>query len=121
MYLARTYLYGVSFRSWHRAGAYVDLVAAGASVTDAASRLGIRVDYAARLVHDELSALPAQHVDDLRAVTELRLDRLATTYSALMDSNDERTRLVGANGLLAVERDRVRLLGTWQKPPREDD
>jgi hypothetical protein len=79
----------------------VELVAAGASVTDAASRLGIRVD--------------------LRAVTELRLDRLATTYSALMDSDDERTRLAGANGLLAVERDRVRLLGTWQKPPREDD
>jgi hypothetical protein len=99
----------------------VELVAAGASVTDAAARLGIRVDYAARLLHDGIAALPAQDVDDLRTVTELRLDRLAKTYGDLLDDEDAKVRLAGANGLRQVEADRARLLGTWQKPPKDED
>jgi hypothetical protein len=104
-----------------RVRSVMELNAAGLSIRDIADRLGIRPERAAKLLHDGIAALPGQNVDDLRTVTELRLDKLSATYGALLDSDDERTRLAAANGLRQVEADRARLLGTWQRPPREKD
>lgn len=97
----------------------VDLYAAGLSLPSIADRLGIRRDIAARLLGEGIESLPVQDVDELRAGTELRLDRLAATYGALLDDPDPKVRLAAA-GLRQVESDRSRLLGTWQKPPREE-
>lgn len=98
----------------------VDLYAAGLSLPSIADRLGIRRDIAARLLREGIESLPVQDVDELRAGTELRLDRLAATYGALLDDPDPKVRLAAAAGLRQVESDRSRLLGTWQKPPREE-
>jgi hypothetical protein len=98
----------------------LELYAAGLSVRDIASRCSVRMDYAARLLNEGLRSLPAADVDDLRAGTELRLDKLAATYGALLDDPDPKVRLTAAAGLRQVESDRSRLLGTWQKPPREE-
>lgn len=97
----------------------VEAVGSGASLTAAAATLGIRVDYAARLLRDGIAALPGMEVEDLRGITEIRLDALAAVYATLMRSDDERTALAGANGLLAVERDRTKLLGTYLRPEKD--
>lgn len=98
----------------------LDLHASGLDVRTIADRLGLRSDRAAKLLSEGIAALPAQDVGELRTTSELRLDRLAATYGALLDDPDPRVRLAAAGGLRQVESDRARLLGTWQKPPKED-
>ena len=98
----------------------MELFADGVSITAIARRLGIRLDYATRLVRAGLAALPEQDVDELRAGSEVRLDRIAGVWSELLNDPDPKVRAQAAEGLRRVESDRARLLGTWQKPPKED-
>lgn len=93
----------------------------GSDLHGIAGQLGCTVDRAAKLLGEALRSLPAQDVDDLRAATEVRLDRLSATYGALLDSDDERIRIQAANGLRQVESDRSRLLGLWQRPPKDEE
>ena len=104
-----------------RVSAALDLHARGRSVRDVAAELGTTPDRAAKLLGEGIAAMPAQQLDELRATSELRLDQVARVYGELLDDADPKVRAQAANGLLTVERDRARLLGTWQKPPREDD
>jgi hypothetical protein len=55
----------------------------------------------------------------LRGVTEVRLDRLAAEFGKLLGSEDERTRMQAAQGLLRVEAERAKLLGLNLKPRAE--
>lgn len=99
----------------------VELHAAGLAVPAIADRIGVTVDRAAKLLTEGIRSLPGSDLDDIRAATEVRLDRLAAVYGSLLDDDDPRVRLQAANGLRQVEADRSRLLGTWLKPPKEGD
>lgn len=99
----------------------LDLHAAGMSIRDIATAEAVSVAVAARRLAEGMDGLPAQQVDHARATSELRLDRLASVFGGLLDDADPNVRLRAAQGLAGVERDRARLLGTWQKPQREDD
>ena len=109
--------YAASHRE--RVRAALELHATGLDARSIADRLGTTVERATRWLSEGLRGIPAQDVDDLRTGVEVRLDRLAAVYGALLDSDDERTRLAAANGLRQVEADRVRALGLMQRP-RED-
>lgn len=100
--------------------AVLDLSASGLSISTVASRLGLRVSYVARLLTEATAALPGQDADELRIVTEVRLDRLAERLLPLIDSDDERTRLQAVAQLRQVEADRSRLLGLWQRPEQPE-
>jgi hypothetical protein len=102
--------------------AYVlDLHADGNSLRDIAGLLNVTLARARKLLADAIASMPAQDVEELRATSELRLDRAARNFAELMNDPDPRIRLQAAQGVLATERDRARLLGTWQKPPPEQD
>jgi hypothetical protein len=110
----------VGARAAHRArvAEVLDLHAAGQDVRSIATRLGITVPKAAKLLDEGIrTAMPGQTHDGLRATSELRLDRLARIYGELLTDPDARVRLAAANGMKAVEDSRARLLGTWMKPP----
>lgn len=97
----------------------LDLHAAGLSPSRIAAKLGMTPARAQRLLAEGIAGLPEQDVDDLRATSEIRLDRLAATYGELLTDADPRIRLQAAQGMATVERDRARLLGTWQRPPKD--
>lgn len=99
----------------------LDLHARGLSPSRIAAQLSITPARAQRLLGEGIAGLPEQEVEELRATSELRLDVLAATYGALLDDPDPRIRLQAAQGMATVERDRARLLGTWQRPPRDSD
>lgn len=99
----------------------LELHAGGLSLLGIARRLGITPAQAERRLADAIATLPAQDVVSLRATSELRLDRAAETFAELAKDPDPRIRLQATNGLVGVERDRARLLGTYQKPPKEED
>jgi hypothetical protein len=110
-------------RSTHRerVQSALNLHADGMSVRTIADRLSVTPNRAAKLLNEGLRKLPGSEVDDLRAATEVRLDAVAQVYGELLSDPDPRVRAQAANGLLTVERDRSKLLGLWQRPPREDD
>lgn len=97
------------------------LHARGRSVQDVAAELDVTTDRAAKLLSEGMASLPDQTVDELRATSELRLDAVARVWGDLLDDDDPKVRAQAANGLLTVERDRARLLGTWQRPPKDED
>ena len=99
----------------------LDLHAEGLSVSRIAVRLEMTPTRAQRLLSDALASIPESNLDELRLTSEIRLDRLATTYGELLSHEDPRIRLQAAQGLAGVERDRARLLGTWMRPPRDPD
>ncbi|TFV86198.1 hypothetical protein E4P40_13225 [Blastococcus sp. CT_GayMR20] len=99
----------------------MELNASGLSVTSIAARLGIRSDYAARLLSEGINALPTASVEDLRTATELRLDRIAGVWSELLSDPDPKVRAQAAEGLRRTEADRSRLLGLWVRPPKDED
>ncbi|KGH46614.1 hypothetical protein IN07_11445 [Modestobacter caceresii] len=101
--------------------AALNLHARGRSIPDVAADLGTTPDRAVKLLGEGIAGMPAQQLDERRATSELRLNQVARLYGDLLDDADPRVTAQAANGLLTVERDRARLLGTWQKPPREDD
>ena len=96
----------------------LELHASGLSIRAIARRLDLRIDRAAKLLTEGIASLPAQDHDELRATSELRLDKISEVWSSLLDSEDERTRAQAAEGLRRVENDRARLLGTWMRPPK---
>lgn len=113
----------VGARAAHRARVVevLDLHAAGLDVRSIAVRLGVTVPKAAKLLDEGIrTAMPGQTVDGLRATSELRLDRLARIYGELLDDEDPKIRLQAAAGLKATEDSRARLLGTWQRPLKEE-
>lgn len=99
----------------------LELHASGLSILAVAARLDVRADKAARLLSEALRSIPAQDIEELRATSELRLDRIARVWSELLNDADPKVRAQAAEGLRRVESDRARLLGTWLKPPRDDD
>jgi len=103
-----------------RAAEVLDLHAGGLSLLGIAARLAITPTQAQRRLADAIATLPASDVDELRATSELRLDRAAETFAELAKDPDPRIRLQATNGLVGVERDRARLLGTWQRPEKDD-
>lgn len=109
-------------RAAHRVmrGDVLDLHTDGLSVSRIATRLGITPNRAQRLLGEAIAALPAQDVEELRATSELRLDRAAETLSELAKDPDPRIRLQATAQLVTVERDRARLLGTAQRQPKDD-
>ncbi len=102
-----------------RVARVLDLHVRGLSVRDVAAEIGCTPARAARLIAEGVATMPAQDVADIRATSELRLDRAARVYGALLDSEDERVRADAARGLITVERDRARLLGSNLPPLRE--
>lgn len=113
----------VGARAAHRARVVevLDLHAAGLDVRGIAVRLGLTVPKAAKLLDEGIRTLPDAEITGLRATSELRLDKLAAVYGELLDSDDPKVRLAAAGGLRQTEADRARLLGTWQRPPRETE
>ena len=99
----------------------LDLHAEGHSVRDIATALDCTPARAARLLAEGIASLPGQALEELRATSELRLDRAARVYGSMLDSEDERTRLQAAAGVVNVERLRTDLLGTKLRAPREDE
>jgi len=99
----------------------MDLHAQGLSPSRIAAQLGMTPARVQKHLAEGIAALPAQEVEELRATSELRLDRLAAVYGELLTNEDPRIRIQAAQGVATVERDRARLLGTWQKPPKDED
>ena len=93
----------------------------GADVHGIAALVGCTVPRAAALLAEGIAALPAQDVDDLRTGTEVRLNLLARVYGSMLDDEDVKVRLAGANGMLAVERERSKLLGLALRPPTDKE
>jgi hypothetical protein len=94
--------------------------AAGLSLRSIAAKRGITLGQAQRLLAEAIATLPAQDVDELRTTSELRLDRAAEVFAELAASaTDDRIRLQATSQLVAVERDRARLLGTWLRPEKD--
>lgn len=91
----------------------------GWSVRDIAVELDCTSARAAKLLGEGIAAMPTQDVSELRATGELRLDRAARVYGALLDDEDPRVRVVAARGIVAVESQRSRLLGTNLMPVKE--
>jgi len=92
----------------------------GLSPLSVAAEMGCTPRQAARWVEEALASLPEQSVEALRATSEVRLDAAARVFGELLASDDVNVRLRAAQGLAGVERDRSKLLGTWQKPPVEE-
>lgn len=104
-----------------KAAEVLELHAGGLSLLAIAQRLDITPARAQRLLADAIATLPAQDVEELRATSELRLDRAAQRFADIADrATDDRIALTALSGLVGVERDRARLLGTWQKPEKDD-
>ncbi len=105
-----------------RAAEVLDLHASGLSILSISRRLGITPQQAQRRLAESIALLPAQGVEELRATSEIRLDRAAETFADIADrATDERIRLQATQGLVAVERERAKLLGTSQRPPKDDE
>lgn len=97
----------------------LDLHTRGWSVRDIAAELGCTPARAAKLLGQAVAGLPAQEASELRATSELRLDRAAKTYGDLLDDPDSKVRADAARGIVAVEAQRARLLGTYLRPEKD--
>jgi len=105
-----------------RAAEVLDLHASGLSILSISRKLKITPQQAQRRLAEAIATIPAQNVDELRITSELRLDRAAEVFADLADrATDDRVRLSAMNGLVAVERERAKLLGTSQRPPKDDE
>lgn len=112
---------GAEIRRRRQEGArqVLELYAAGRSVPEIADALGITQHKAASLLGHGIADSPSAEVQHLRALVDVRLDKLTATFRELINDPDSRIRLQAAQGLRQVEADRARLLGLNLKP-RED-
>lgn len=99
-----------------------DLHARGLDIAHIAVEMGVTVKRAhALLVEGVKMLLPDQSADEIRATSEMRLNRAASRAGALLDHEDPRIAAQALNALATIERDRARLLGTNLKPQPEYD
>jgi hypothetical protein len=99
-----------------------DLHAGGQDIAHIAVAMGVTVKRAQHLLSEGIRmSLPDQSLDDIRATTELRLNRAASRAGALMDHEDPRIAAQAIRDLATIERDRARLFGANMKAPPEDD
>lgn len=105
-----------------RLASVLDLHARGRSVQHIAAALGVTQHRAASLLGQAVAELPAQDVETIRATSEVRLDLAARIYGDVLDDPDAdaRTKTQAAAGLVTVERERSRLMGSWQRPEKDD-
>lgn len=105
-------------RAKHRAlvNEALDHYASGLSLRTIATVMGITPGRAQRLVGEGIASLPTQTADELRAGSELRMDRAIEVLKAMLDDKDPNVRRGAARDLIQAEAARSRLLGTWQKP-----
>lgn len=110
-------------RAAHRAtvNQALDLYAEGRSLRTIAAEMKVTIGRAQRLVSEGISSLPEQDIVELRTASELRMDRAAEVAADLLTHSDPRVCLQAARDLSAIEANRSRLLGTWQKPVAEGD
>jgi hypothetical protein len=92
----------------------------GVPLAQAAQRMGVSTRTYERYIERAVEWQGADDADTLRTVVEARLDQVRKTYLSLMAQawnedvqswRDPSLAVKAANGLLAVERDRAKLLG----------
>jgi hypothetical protein len=107
---------GERARHRERVNEALDYYAAGLSLRSIAATMGLTVARAQKLVGEGIASLPTQDADELRAGSELRMDRAVEVIRELLDHEDPNVRRGAARDLIQAEAARSRLLGTWQKP-----
>jgi HEAT repeat protein len=87
----------------------------GKDILAIADAMGITVSRAASLLTFALEKMPGFHDDQLVALSDARLDKLAEVFRRSLDSDDEKVRMQAAESLRRLEADRARLIALGMK------